>query len=117
MTLNLDEISERAEKATPGPWNGYDWPGFPRADEAGGCVRIESKTTITAFCFSGEPNHDALFIAHARQDIPALVAFARDAKQALRLVAIDDSINKTMREIAQDCLSTYFGETQGIGEK
>ena len=70
----LREIRERSEAASKGPWKAYDWPEFPRRDEAERCVRIESEFTVTAFCYDGDPNHDALFIAHARTDIPALLA-------------------------------------------
>ncbi len=69
----LSEVRARLKDATPGPWNAYDWPSFPRADEAEGCVRIENKHTITAFCFSGAPNNDALLIASAPTDLAKLV--------------------------------------------
>jgi hypothetical protein len=68
----LEEIKARLNAATPGPWKAYDWPSFPRSDE--NCVRIESETTITAFCFSDKPNHDALLIAHAPEDLRKLIA-------------------------------------------
>ena len=68
--INIDAIRARAEAATPGPWDsdGYsvgandDWvahiPGYDPGEGAGNPRR--------------EP--DAEFIAHAREDVPALLA-------------------------------------------
>jgi hypothetical protein len=79
----LEEIEKRLGEATSGPWFAYDWPDFPRRDEAKGCVRIESKYTITAFCFSGKPNNDALFIANAPADIRYLLDEVAQLTKAL----------------------------------
>lgn len=69
----LAPMRERLERATPGPWRAHDWPSFPRADEYKGCVRIEGKLEITAFCFDGKPNHTALLIANAPTDLQRLL--------------------------------------------
>ena len=69
MTINLKEIEARAEKATAGPWEKCEgWeqtdPGYFIATEAGGIV----------FATDEEPTEfDAEFIAHAREDVPALI--------------------------------------------
>ena len=65
--LDLDAIEARAEAATPGPWMeprnglGLGWTIFPK----------NSKGWSIATCDSGT---DADFIAHARTDIPNLLA-------------------------------------------
>ena len=85
----LDEIEARANAATPRPWIAYDWPEFPRRDEYKSCIRIENETTITAFCFDGKPNHDALFIAHSRTDVEKLVKALRVAIDELKKCKTD----------------------------
>ena len=70
----LDEIEARTRAATEGPWtwathstaDGDEWAVFSPADWALATNR-------------GGWGHDAEFIAHARTDVPALVAVARFA--------------------------------------
>ncbi len=57
----LTQIKERTEKATLGPWNS-------RKD---GTVFLEHTQDIANVC---TVNGDAEFIAHAREDVPRLVA-------------------------------------------
>lgn len=90
------EALELAEKATPGPWKAYDWPGFPEVSDEG-CVRIESIDTITAFCFMGQPNRDAHFIAHAGTHYKELAQAVLDLSEENRRLkekytAIDKAI-------------------------
>jgi hypothetical protein len=66
---HLNEIEARANAASPGPW---------------GCKWVYRGATRTAFLMREEgdgwfvgPNLDATFIAHARQDVPALIAEVR----------------------------------------
>jgi hypothetical protein len=72
----LTGIEARANAATPGPWeaqHSYDdcwWLGGP---EANGPDML--------------PQGDAEFIAHARADVPALVAEVRRLREALVVVA------------------------------
>lgn len=73
----LKELEELEKKATPGEWNAYDWTEFPRKDEYNGCIRIESETTITAFCFGGKINYDALLISQSRNALPKLLKAMR----------------------------------------
>lgn len=66
---DLQAIRERCEAATPGPWFGCgdhidDCSGKPFAQAVG---RFADRSHDT-FCQNNE------FIAHARQDIPALLA-------------------------------------------
>ena len=57
---SIDEIKAREQMATPGPWENND-SGIISAP----FLSIVCNTTLTA---------DADFIAHARADIPALIA-------------------------------------------
>ena len=67
--MNLDEIKARANAATEGPWDYY------RAHYASGYHTIYQKHEMGDFDVATEASKsDAEFIAHAREDIPALVA-------------------------------------------
>ena len=70
--LNLEEIKKRCEKASPGPWKAW--------------VEGRDGTSGSTFIMVGEGEHrgedielpgiaeaDIDFMAHARQDIPALI--------------------------------------------
>lgn len=59
-----EEIRKRLEKAQPGPWDYQAFPGY-------GAVFHGPKEE--AVCDAVTPG-DAIFIAHARQDIPALLS-------------------------------------------
>jgi len=63
----LQAIKARAEKATPGPWEQLsgEWYGEPR-----NLVQCD-ECTITEHVYK---KSDADFIAHSREDIPALIA-------------------------------------------
>ena len=63
----LAEIKARAEAATPGPWEYIERKGFPTITSEG--FRQSSEPW---FDISGD--EDAIFCAHARTDIPALLA-------------------------------------------
>lgn len=72
--LEMREIGERDAKATPGPWQ---TDGMQVYDEA-------TLGTVADVVFGPswmEPNGQ--FIAHARQDIPTLVAELREARRLL----------------------------------
>ena len=87
MTPNqLAEIEARAEAATPGPWGIYGYIGvlqtdgkrrniidigFLGTDERGFEISVRVEET-------GIKPKDADFIAHARTDIPALLAHIRE---------------------------------------
>lgn len=91
MKLDLKAIEERCEKATPGPWiNTFDNPPHP---EFGYGISQSATSYPHAVICLPHPNtgrgtfkpsrETANFIAHARTDIPALLAFAKEAKDAL----------------------------------
>ena len=69
----LDEIEARATATTEGPWwkNQYsdEWEVCGHEDSCGNPYLVASEAY----------REDAEFIAHARQDVPALVAVARFA--------------------------------------
>jgi len=67
--LNLDDIEQRCNAATDGPWryNSYSAIGVTDANVA--WVPVVAGDTAT-----DQGKMDAYFIAHARTDIPALIA-------------------------------------------
>lgn len=70
MSSRLDEIKARAEAATKGPWSDSAGDGY------GPFLAINSAGATVARCDYGpyEGSRDAEFVAHARTDVPALVA-------------------------------------------
>jgi hypothetical protein len=74
----LDEIDARAGKATPGPWR-----------ESGSCI-IQTDHVTRDVWEIPQCKSDTLFIAHARDDVPALVAEVRRLRTAIREI-IDDA--------------------------
>lgn len=79
----LQAIRERAENATPGPWDAVigDAAGYP-------VYSVGSRYTGVAQLISAEFNApDAQFIAHAREDIPALLAEVDAMREIVQAVA------------------------------
>lgn len=70
MTLNLEAIKARCEKATAGPWYGYE----ERESSAEGHAVSTGPSNLFTIGISNQDANDADFIAHARTDLPALVA-------------------------------------------
>lgn len=80
--LDLEAIKKRAEAATPGPWffdaNG-DFGISTKADAAGSwtvivCGMLDEHDQIFEDTYPIGTSFDGEFIAHAREDIPALIA-------------------------------------------
>ena len=67
----LDEIERRAMRATPGPWTSF----IEGRDHTSGSSFI--RTGGEDIELSGATIDDQDFIAHARHDIPALIAEVR----------------------------------------
>lgn len=88
--LNLAAIRERAEKATPGPWESYSVPGRNRS--AAGYAAVEVAETEVQVVRDAGGWFDADFIAHARTDVPALVA------EVARLQGEEDHIQDALGE-------------------
>lgn len=74
LTDRLDEIQARADRATKGPWDAYSVPASRR--EAGYSAVGVSDTEVQVTRDVGGW-FDADFIAHARGDVPRLVAALR----------------------------------------
>ncbi|MFF1499703.1 hypothetical protein ACFVZR_07465 [Streptomyces sp. NPDC058316] len=90
-TTRLAEIQARAAAATPGPWAAT--PGDP------GIVQALTDERLAVFGGSAQDYRDADFTAHARDDVPYLLAqlHQRDAeiaelqtKLAIRERQLDD---------------------------
>ena len=80
--MNLEAIEKRCEAATPGPWTweeteaekaGKDWGDIGKTLNA-----PKGRNVLNAFGYDASyvnvSDADAEFIAHARSDIPALIA-------------------------------------------
>ncbi len=94
----LREIEARAAAATPGPW--HPLPSHASAFENPVTGELVSTVVALAVCDTdgdpvqnggaeGTPN--AVFIAHAREDVPALIAEVRRLMKALE--EADDAIS------------------------
>ena len=85
----IQAIRERAEKATPGPWihhsvaPRWDTPNSIGYDERGGRYHATgpSHDEHDWQASVAKANADGLFIAHAREDVPALLAYVGDLEQ------------------------------------
>lgn len=63
----IEQIKERCEKATEGPWISF----VEGRDHTSGCSFI--RTSGDDIELNGASTCDQDFIAHARQDVPALI--------------------------------------------
>jgi hypothetical protein len=97
---SLEEIRERAEKATPGPWDidGSDNQNWGIRSVAGDQPSIAPMAGYR----SKDTEADAEFIAHAREDVPALLA------RIEKLEAIAEAA-----EDAADALEKYLPLIEG----
>ena len=92
---DLDEIQDRADKATDGPWETHedapgewlirDVPSAEKGDLVGHAEALDES--------------DAVFIAHARTDVPALVAALRRVEKLLAMYEKDE--REHMRDFGQ----------------
>ena len=84
--IDLEGIRARERAATPGPWC---------ISEKGNTVKSLS---IDGICHGMSPKQtDAEFIAHARQDIPALLDTY--AKQAAEIARLEGLVEDAMKEL------------------
>jgi hypothetical protein len=82
----LDDIETRANAATPGPWCTDSWEIYQGTEYVAGAEWIGET------CRAGEMDDsraDAEFVAHARTDVPALLAEVRRLGAALAEAAED----------------------------
>jgi hypothetical protein len=72
----LRKIEQRAERATPGPWKTYRSDYFALS-------YVDGQHHVGSIASLNHVN-DAKFIAHAREDIPRLIAEVRRLREILR---------------------------------
>ncbi len=80
--MSLKTIKERADAATPGGWHRLPYREGTGFDDRMGAVLMDADATPVAYTAArslGTRQADAAFIAHARQDIPALLRVAEAA--------------------------------------
>ena len=93
----LDEIKARAERATPGPW--YTYPCGMLAEFVMSNIPGDEPGTNQAVCSMHDElsPQNAEFIAHAREDVPRLVAALYRAMaqrdKALSQIDLDDCMD------------------------
>jgi len=73
----LEEVEARAAKATPGPWFVGKGTVYHKRARPEGEEPLEIEVAATEGTFWDEDPDDTAFIAHARADVPALVALLR----------------------------------------
>ena len=80
--LDLDAIEARANAATEGPWAVWNPSHGPSHLTIGGQVAWRSTDSATSYDDDETIPHwaDGNFMAHARTDVPALVAAVRDLR-------------------------------------
>jgi len=83
--IDIDAIRVRCRAATSGPWKAYRFGSWLHV-----CLD-NNEDTKTCVAESGL-EENAIFIAHARQDIPALLDYISDLES--RLDALDDAYDE-----------------------
>lgn len=82
--LDLEAIKKRAEAANKGPWT---WGDYPDIDNRP-CPSLVGAHGYGVLSCDGEANGpteaNAAFIAHAREDVPGLVAEVERLRAAIR---------------------------------
>ena len=83
--IDLDAIAARADASTPGPWHRDHEEGDPGCVSIGDYGWVCSGYLAPEYDVDSEQGHaDAEFIAHARTDIPALIARVREQDAVIR---------------------------------
>ena len=106
MTDRLDEIRARAEAATPGPWKQGDINSrgvisrFDVYSEHAGYVDVASVWN----------SEDRDFMAHAREDIPYLLAEVERLRSLLAVVECTDQYKNPWN---QNCPDAFPNERDG----
>jgi hypothetical protein len=119
----LKAIEERCEKATPGPWvhrmNHHARNQQVQSSEVGlEGDDPESRPLFTGWAWKPGGHRDARpnaeFIAHARTDIPALLAHIQEQEAtAQRREEILSDLGKVAREQAADIARLKGGDNRG----
>ena len=89
--LDLNAIEARAEAATPGPWTAR-LSDMWEINAGSDLVSVVESCWLPDDCEAGQHGgipdvDDARFIAHARTDVPALVAELRAAREVVEATA------------------------------
>lgn len=94
--MNLEEIKQRESKATKGEWKIYNEDFGKAIGTVEHHPQLQAPTPIVTLGL-GKGGHkihinesNALFIAHARQDIPNLIAEVERLREALTFYANQD---------------------------
>ncbi len=111
--MDIEAIRKRAEKATKGPWVRESTDDTDRDIALGYDIPGEGYPNLVATCYDDEPEHksegparpitrrqaqaNAKFIAHAREDVPALC----DEVERLRAVIFNAIV--AAEEYDDDC--------------
>lgn len=103
--LDLQAIKDRTDGATSGQWSVSE----PAADGRYQVRKAGSSLEVIAHLGAGwRARQDAAFIAHAREDVPALMAEIERIKAALRGAVRDVSmLGRDPDEALWDLVKTY----------
>ncbi len=93
MTLDLEAIKRRVEAATPGPWEEHP-DGSLMSDAVPGGARVADVM---------QPE-DNLFLAHAREDVPALLDKVETLRQLFEGHLDEYNQERNWRESFEQCL-------------
>ena len=94
----LDEIDARAARASLGPWRTHVVNGDHSVRDARG-EPVASAARVYRDCPLGLDADDARFIAHAREDVPRLVAEVRRLRGLLGAHADGPSLGFTWQDV------------------
>ena len=122
MTIDLNAIRKRSEAATEGPWTTFDDVQYiARRTVYEYDEWTESNVDVIADC---SHMHDAAFIAHARQDVPALIELVAQKQaeverlrtQQERLIAELEKADKFSDELRAELFRQQLPGIQKIVE-
>jgi len=109
----LDQIQKRADAATEGPWVEWHENGTPGQLEAYNCPPATGAFLID-YADWEQKQKDANFIAHARTDIPALLAMVRERDAKLAAVQqIVDTFEHYGIAVGTEVLRAALTATEG----
>ena len=121
--IDLDEIERRANAATPGPWTYHDGCGYVEVPPCGAIEFKPGWERSVHFLARVHNNHvegedglgfDGAFIAHARTDVPALIARVRELEE--RLSDTEDRRYRLTQEL-DEALADYQDLGRTMHEK
>jgi hypothetical protein len=118
--LNLKEVSERCERATKGPWDGYYGKNHVSiSSPVENCrIYISQRDSICLPETFKRQKSDANFIAHSRTDLPEAIRLLRSSAEIIRdlldlLVADTGDPRQPARvKIANEWLMEVSDETE-----